>query len=149
MGDTSDEFEERLQIHARKQAEVARQQAEVEREQQELRIEAEQQLARIEFEIAEVEKQLKPLYERRDKAAKTFLGLRNNKDSKRAHKGALKDACLAALRTNRGGMTSHGVKGWIAKNIEGLRTNSVPATLSRILKQGIVRKDAEGKYSLI
>ncbi len=135
MGDTSDELEERVRTIARKQAEL-------DREQQELRVEAEQQLASIEFEIAKLEEQLKPLYEKRDKV-KTLAGLRSNT------RGELKGACLAALRTGHGGMTSHGVKGWIAKNFVGLRTDSVPAVLSRALKQGIVRKDADGKYSLV
>ena len=141
MGDISDELDERVRTIARKQAEL-------EREQQELKIEAEQQLASIEFEIAKLEKQLKPLYEKRDKV-KTLVGLRSDKGSDRIRRGELKDACLAALRTNRNCMTSHGVKEWIAKNIGGLRTNSVPATLSRTLKQGIVRKDANGRYSLV
>ena len=141
MGDTSDELEERVRTIARKQAEL-------DREQQELRVEAEQQLARIEFEIAKLEEQLRPLYEKRDKV-KTLAGLRSNTDSEGVRRGELKDACLAALRTGHDGMTSHGVKGWIARNFVGLRTDSVPAVLSRALKQGIVRKDADRKYSLV
>lgn len=126
---------------------IALRESEIARERQELQIVARQELAALDSRIDEVRDQLDSLEEKREELAR-FIGLPSSSDQTRMAHGALKELCIEALKTTIEGMRSTDVKSWIEKNHPGIRTASVPATLSRQVEYGVLSRDELGRYSL-
>ncbi len=131
---------EKMQALARKRADVAR-------EEEEIRHLAQLTFGQLDRKIEELEAGLADLLEERQNLA-DFLGLTVQSSSERLAHGALKELCFEALEQSADGMRSAEVKEWITKNHPDIKVSSVPATLSRQMEQGALKKDQFGRYSL-
>ena len=131
---------------ARKMQEIARRKAEVAREEEEAKHAALQELAQVERSIEIQRTELERLENRRRELS-IFLGRSRGKDTARIAHGALKELSFEALRRANRSLTSAEVKSYIERSYPDVRISSVPATLSRQVEYGRLRRDETGRYS--
>jgi Fic family protein len=125
----SDELSVRL-------ARIEQERARIAHEEEEIKAEARDELSRLTAQIDELVARKTRLEE--------FLDLNDDQPAKR---GQIRDACLGILRGSQQGLTSREVASAAAAG--GLRTASIPATLSRLVENGLARRDSEGRYYVV
>lgn len=108
-------------------------------EEAELRNLAAEELERINAQIQELEQRKEQLEE--------FLGIEDVQQ--RAAHGQIMQLCLRTIGESGGGLTSSEVKERIEQENIGMKLTSVPATLSRMMNNGRLRRDESGRYYII
>jgi hypothetical protein len=117
---------------------LATERARVAREEEQVRYEAQQELDRIVREIEALEKKRETL--------EAYLNI--DDDEKRLQHGTIRNLVFDILSRHPGGLTSSQIKEVIEKENPGMRTASVPASLSYQAAQGRVKRDNYGRYTL-
>lgn len=134
-------------LAAKMQALAARE-AEIQREKEEVRLAAKLELAEIDKSLERMREELSALEDKREQVAR-FLGYPSRHDTIRIGHGELKELCFEALRAIKRPARASEVREWIESHHPGVRTNSVPSTLSRQFEYGTLSRDSAGQYSLM
>ena len=103
-----------------------------------MREEAIAELDRVYVEIASLEDKKLQL--------ESLLGIEEG--GGRAGHGQIIQHCIKALADRGGGLTSSQVREIVAQEVPGMRVSSVPGTLSRLVSQGRMKRDEQGRYFL-
>lgn len=96
-------------------------------------------------ELQRVNEEIEAL-ENRKEQLESFLGIAEL--GQRAAHGQIQQLCINILSHNGGGLTSGQVRELLETQNPGMKLTSVPASLSRMLSTGKVRRDEGGRYFL-
>lgn len=96
-------------------------------------------------ELESVRAQIETLEARRDQL-EAFLGL-SGANGRAAH-GQIVQLCIDILSERGGGLTTADIRDGLEQQHPTMKLTSVPATLSRLVSAGRLRRDEAGRYYL-